>query len=181
MIHLFLLCISWFVKSFKRRIQDEAIPNCYSIALCLHEYQTSRLSAAKEWFSSYHPIITNQEWWSVPTVALFNATTNLCKCNINSGLDDIVKCTEQGINLRVGQCMTYEEKEGVIYIAHCNYFNGIRHYSIDDNGRYIQLSVKNASELNTILCVAQWIGMVHYAVNIKTALGHIHYFTRFSV
>ena len=85
-----------------------------------------------------------------PLWHLLNITTNLCECNISSSIKDIVKCTEQGINLRVGHCMTYEEEEGVIYLAHCNYFNG--NFSTSDNGRYIQLSVKNASELNDAMC-----------------------------
>lgn len=82
-----------------------------------------------------------------PLLHFFNTTTNLCECNISSS---IVKCTEQGINLRVGHCMTYEEEEGVIYLAHCNYFNG--NFSTSINGRYIPLTVKNASEFNDTMC-----------------------------
>ena len=85
-----------------------------------------------------------------PLWHFFNATTNLCECSISSSISDIVKCTEGGVNLRVGHCMTYQEKEEVIYIANCNYFHG--NYSISDNGRYIQLSMKNASELNDTMC-----------------------------
>ena len=85
-----------------------------------------------------------------PLWHFFNATTNLCECNISSSISDIVKCTEGGVNLRVGYCMTYQEEEEVIYLAYCNYFHG--NYSKSDNGRYVQLSVKNASELNDSMC-----------------------------
>ena len=54
-----------------------------------------------------------------PLWHFFNATTNLCECNISSSISDIVKCTEGGVRLRVGHCMTYQEEEEVIYIARC--------------------------------------------------------------
>ena len=88
-----------------------------------------------------------------PLWHFFNTATNLCECNISSSINDIVKCTEQGINLRVGHCMTYEEQEEsspVIYIARCNYLKG--NFSRTDNGRYIELPLKNASDLNDALC-----------------------------
>ena len=89
-----------------------------------------------------------------PLWHFLNATTNLCECNISSSISDIVKCTEGGVRLRLGYCMTYEEQEegsSVIYIAHCNYFNG-RNLSTTDNGYYIELSVSNPSELNDRMC-----------------------------
>ena len=45
-----------------------------------------------------------------PLWHIFNTTTKLCECNISSSENDIVKCTEQGINLRVS-CMTYNYDE----------------------------------------------------------------------
>ena len=89
-----------------------------------------------------------------PLWHFFNATTNLCECNISSSISDIVKCTEGGVRLRLGYCMTHEEQEegsSVIYIARCNYFNG-RNLSTTDNGYYIELSVRNPSELNDRMC-----------------------------
>ena len=92
-------------------------------------------------------VVATQLQWSIfnsddqcPLWHIFNATTKLCECNITSSINDIVKCTEQGINLRVGHCMTYDEQEegdSVIYIAHCNYFSG--EFRTDKNGRYIEL------------------------------------------
>ena len=61
-----------------------------------------------------------------------------------------MKCTEQGIELRVGYCMTYDEPEGIIYIGPCAY--NVGNFSNTVNGRYIQLLVENASELNDHLC-----------------------------
>ena len=89
-----------------------------------------------------------------PLWHFLNATTNLCECNISSSISDIVKCTERGVRLRLGYCMTHEEQEegsSVIYVAHCNYFNG-RNLSTIDNGYYIELSVSNPSELNDRMC-----------------------------
>lgn len=85
-----------------------------------------------------------------PLWHFFNVTTNLCECNTASSI--ILKCTGQGIKLRVGHCMTYEEqdKDSPIYIAHCNYFNG--NFSTSDNGRYIELPLRSASELNDVMC-----------------------------
>ena len=89
-----------------------------------------------------------------PLLHFFNAITNLCECSISSSISDIVKCTEGGVRLRLGYCMTHEEQEegsSVIYIARCNYFNG-RNLSTTDNGYYIELSVRNPSELNDRMC-----------------------------
>ena len=79
----------------------------------------------------------------------FNTTSQLCECYNNPSTSDIVKCTEQGIYLRVGYCMTFEEMERTIYIAPCT-FSG--NFSTTGNGRYVGLPVKNASELNTHMC-----------------------------
>ena len=82
-----------------------------------------------------------------------NPTTNLCECSTSSSFgnndNNIVRCTEQGIELRVGYCMTYEKQERTIYIAACA-FSG--NYSTTGNHRYIELPVKNASELNDYMC-----------------------------
>ena len=78
-----------------------------------------------------------------------NPTTNLCECKNSPGVRDIVKCTDKGIKLRIGFCMTYEELERTIHIASC-IFDG--NFSTTDNGGYIQLPVNNASELNNYMC-----------------------------
>ena len=51
--------------------------------------------------------------------------------------------------LRVGHCMTYDEQERTIHIAPCD-FDG--NFSTSDNGRYVELPVKNISELNYYMC-----------------------------
>ena len=81
-----------------------------------------------------------------------NPTTNLCECYTSPSFgnnDNIVRCTEQGIELRVGYCMTYEEQDRTIYIAPCA-FSG--NFSTTGNRRYIELPVQNASELNDYMC-----------------------------
>ena len=60
-----------------------------------------------------------------------------------------MKCTEQGLAVRVGHCMTYEEQERTIYTGPCA-FSG--NFTTIDNGQYVELPVKNASELNTYMC-----------------------------
>ena len=84
-----------------------------------------------------------------PLWRVFNPTTQLCECYNSPHTNDIVKCTERGISLRVGYCMTYEELERTIYIAFCP-FSG--NFSTSVNGRYIKLLVKYPSELNTSMC-----------------------------
>ena len=84
-----------------------------------------------------------------PLWQLLNPTTKLCECYDSPRVRNVVKCTEQGIAVRVGYCMTFEEQERTIYIAICN-FDG--NFSIIGNGRYIELPVQNASELNDYMC-----------------------------
>ena len=78
-----------------------------------------------------------------------NPATNVCECYNSSDIRNIVKCTEQGIAVRVGYCMTYEAQESTIYIGPCA-FSG--NFTTSDNGQYVELPVKNASELNTYMC-----------------------------
>ena len=85
-----------------------------------------------------------------PLWHFFDTTTQLCKCYNSPSTNDIVKCTEQGIRLRVGYCMTYEELERTIYIAFCPFSDG--NFSTSGNGQYVELPVKNASELNDYMC-----------------------------
>ena len=86
-----------------------------------------------------------------PLWRFFNATTQQCECYTSPSTSDIVECTEQGIKLRVGYCMTYEEEEEMIYIVRCSYFDG-NHFTTKDNGRYVELPIKNISELNSSMC-----------------------------
>ena len=86
-----------------------------------------------------------------PLWHFLNQTTNSCECYNNPSIRKIVKCTEQGIELRVGFCMTYDELERTVYIVPCAYrLSG--NFSTTGNGRYIELRVKNASELNAYVC-----------------------------
>ena len=85
-----------------------------------------------------------------PLCHFFNTISQLCECYNSYSTRNIVKCTEQCINLRVGHCMTYEDLERTIYTVRCNYFDG--NFSTIGNGQYIELPVKNVSELNAYMC-----------------------------
>ena len=80
----------------------------------------------------------------------FNPATNMCECYSSPSIrNNIVKCTEQGIAVRVGHCITYDEQDRTIYIGPCA-FSG--DFTRSGNGQYVELPVKNASELNTYMC-----------------------------
>ena len=85
-----------------------------------------------------------------PLWHFFDTTTQLCECYNSPSTNDIVKCTEQGINLRVGHCMTYEEPERTIYIAPCPFTSD--NFSTSSKGQFIEIPIKNASELNDYMC-----------------------------
>jgi hypothetical protein len=82
----------------------------------------------------------------------YNPATNTCECYNNPSIRNIVKCTEYGIAVRVGYCMTSEEQERTIYIASCAFITSNGNFMTSDNGRYIELPVSNVSELNTHMC-----------------------------
>ena len=111
--------------------------NCYNV-----DCQQSNSSMATNQLS----LIDDDQ---CPIWHFFNTTSQLCECYNSPSTSDIVKCTEQGINLRVGYCMTFDEMERTIYIAPCT-FSG--NFSTTGNGRYVELPVKNVSELNTHMC-----------------------------
>ena len=79
----------------------------------------------------------------------FNPKTSVCECYNNPMIRNVVKCTEQGIAVRVGHCMTYEEEERTIYIAPCA-FSG--NFTKSDSGQYVEVPVQNISELNVHMC-----------------------------
>ena len=106
--------------------------------------QQSNGSAATTQF----PLIDDDS--QCPLWRFFNTTTQLCECYNSPSTNDIVRCTERGISLRVGHCMTYDELERTIFIGTCP-FSG--NFSTSDNGRYVELLVKNVSELNDYMCV----------------------------
>ena len=130
-----------------------------SVIIFLFVYVSAKLvdcqqSTGSSVATTQRPLITDDD--VCPLWHHFNTTTNLCECNISSSIDDLLKCTKNGVRLRVGLCMTYadseEDQEGspVIYIAQCRYFIG--NISTSDNGRFVELSVKNASKLNDVMC-----------------------------
>ena len=82
-----------------------------------------------------------------PPWFFYNTETKTCECYSNPTIDHIVRCTEKEALLKLGYCMTYEEKSG-FYINLCeNMISSL--IIIKDN--YIQLP-SNISDLNDYMC-----------------------------
>ena len=81
--------------------------------------------------------------------SFYNDTNKQCECYSNAYTDDIVKCTEHGVLLRYGFCMTFEKEDG-FYVGRCNYFD-LSKYNISDTANYISLP-GNVSDLNDYMC-----------------------------
>ena len=82
-----------------------------------------------------------------PPWFFYNTETNTCECYSNPNIDHIVRCTEKEALLKLGYCMTYEEKSG-FYINVCE--STISSLNIvKDN--YIRLP-SNISDLNDYMC-----------------------------
>ena len=84
-----------------------------------------------------------------PPWYFYNLTNKQCECYNNAYTDDIVKCTEHGVLLRFGFCMTFKEGDG-FYVGLCNYFD-LSKYNLSDKMNYIRLP-RNVSELNDYMC-----------------------------
>ena len=91
-------------------------------------------------------LIINDDDNQCPFWRFFNQKTSVCECYTYPSIGNTVKCTEQGIELRVGYCMTYEQEERVVYIASCT-FSGD-----STSSQYVEVPVQNVSELNTHMC-----------------------------
>ena len=72
-----------------------------------------------------------------------------CECYRNEYTDDIVKCTEHGVLLRYGYCMTF--KKGEFYVGQCTNYFDLSKYNISDTVNYIKLP-DNVSDLNEFMC-----------------------------
>ena len=81
--------------------------------------------------------------------SFYNHISKQCECYSNAYTDDIVKCTEHGVLLRYGFCMTFKEGDG-FYVGQCNYFD-LSKYNISDTVNYISLP-GNVSYLNHYMC-----------------------------
>ena len=49
-----------------------------------------------------------------PPWFVYNPTAKQCECFNSLSADGIVKCTEDGAQLRLGYCMTYENDKGTV-------------------------------------------------------------------
>ena len=79
---------------------------------------------------------------------VYNPTTKQCECFNSPSISGIVKCTEDGAQLRLGYCMTYESEKR-IFVSPCNYRMAEDHNITAD--RYIRLP-NNITEVNEYMC-----------------------------
>ena len=83
-----------------------------------------------------------------PPWFVYNHSTKQCECFSSPSTTGIVRCTEDGAQVRLGYCMTYEHGEG-FYVSSCDYRTAEDHNITAD--RYIRLP-KNVSMLNEYMC-----------------------------
>lgn len=83
-----------------------------------------------------------------PPWFFYNTTTNQCQCYNNQHLDKDIHCTETGVYIGLGNCMTYKANEGTFF-AKCFYFQ-LPHSRVLASG-YLPLP-RNISELNDFMC-----------------------------
>ena len=83
-----------------------------------------------------------------PPWFFYNTTTNQCQCYNNQHLDRDIHCTETGVYIGLGNCMTYNANEGTFF-AKCFYFQ-LPHGSVLASGSLRLPS--NISELDDFMC-----------------------------
>ena len=91
----------------------------------------------------------SEDYLECPPWFVYNPTTKQCECFKSPSTDRIVKCTDEGAQLRLGYCMTYESEEGIFAVSPCNYRIAEDHNLTAD--RYIRLP-NNITELNEYMC-----------------------------
>ncbi len=86
-----------------------------------------------------------------PPWFFYNTTRKRCECYSNPATDDVVQCTEKGVLLRFGYCMTSEEGNG-FFVGPCNSFYLSKYnQTLSSKGNYISLP-SNVSKLNHYMC-----------------------------
>ena len=91
-------------------------------------------------------IVSNDE--ECPPWFFYNTATNHCQCYHGHHLEEDIHCNEDGILLKVGNCMTYKRNVGTFF-ARCYYFQ--LPYSNTTADGYFHLP-SNVSELNDYMC-----------------------------
>ena len=82
-----------------------------------------------------------------PPWFFYNTATKRCECYSNPTIDNIVQCTEKEALLKLGYCMTYEERNG-FYVNLCDSMISSLNITKDN---YIRLP-SNISDLNDYMC-----------------------------
>ena len=82
-----------------------------------------------------------------PPWFFYNTETKTCECYSNPTIDHIVRCTEKEALLKLGYCMTYEERSG-FYVNLCDSMISSLNITKDN---YIRFP-SNTSDLNDYMC-----------------------------
>lgn len=83
-----------------------------------------------------------------PPWSFYSPDTHQCECYRNALPTEDIICTDTGVTVEVGYCVTYQEKVGTFF-AECIYFQP-PHGNFTNNG-YFSLP-NNVSELNDYMC-----------------------------
>ena len=102
------------------------------------------------WLTTTQMSLANEDP-DCPLWFVFNTAARQCECYTNPSTNGIVKCKKQEAEIKVGYCMTYEERERLLCIAPCFYFHGDTRSFNTTNDNYIRLA-KNISQLNDYMC-----------------------------
>ena len=79
----------------------------------------------------------------------YNSSIQQCQCNSDKHTKSFVKCTEQGVLLKFGYCMTNDATLNQTFVSFCKYFQLRGH--IETHSRTIRLP-NNISKLNNYMC-----------------------------
>ena len=60
-----------------------------------------------------HEAISGENDLQCPPWLVYHPATNHCECYNNPSISRVVKCTEEGAQLKLGYCMTYEKEKGI--------------------------------------------------------------------
>ena len=112
-----------------------------SVILCTLLICLCYLCCAREEVQGHPSEVECPPWF------FYNSMSKTCECYSNPTIDHIVRCTEREALLKLGYCMTYEERNG-FYINPCD--SVISGLNITKNN-YIRLP-NNISALNDYVC-----------------------------
>ena len=105
---------------------------------------------SNETIFTVQPSMSRSREYECPPWFFYNTSTENCECYHSPSTEKIVKCTDQGALLQIGNCMTHEEEEGT-FVGLCYYFELEGHNESETFPGFITLP-DNVSELNDYMC-----------------------------